>query len=521
MLHFTMDMPLYLMMFYGSVMILVIFMLRLLLKNRLPKFVFPFLWGLALLRLLVPFSLSSPLSMQSPVGEGRGVTSVAEADAVSLREGGENDPQIQTVVFGPEEIHVSAIYRRDLLKILYLAGALAAAAVLCSRKYVCSRRLRDRLLMEHNETVNDILREMDMGHILVFTSDVTASPLACGTFAPYICLPARMDFGNTMLLRYILTHEIMHIKRRDNWLKAVMAAALCLNWFNPLVWFMAKCLSADLETACDEAVLKKCGQEERKGYASSLLSMAITCRRATLLYSAFSKIEVEKRIRDILHYKKASLFCLLFTALFLGCSTVAFATSFQAPFSSDLSSYCASGGCRWGVRASITRDIALGREPDRRADNVILKALSADETGDRELLEVQIKQALAEEFGVEETAFLLEFSLCMAEEEIEKEYEAAGLVRGEDGFLLYQGESVRTYQDKQLGRYQSKEEGTVDIIVEWDKCGLISSVTVYRQGDSEYDRRSEEIERDRLRRGAEIISSMGISENIAVQEAAD
>ena len=56
MLHFRMNMPFYLMAFYGSVMIAAVLLLRALLKNKLPKFVFPALWGVVLLRLLVPFS---------------------------------------------------------------------------------------------------------------------------------------------------------------------------------------------------------------------------------------------------------------------------------------------------------------------------------------------------------------------------------------------------------------------------------------------------------------------------------
>ena len=66
MLHFRMNMPFFLMAFYGSIMIVVVLLLRALLKNKLPKFVFPVLWGVVLVRLLVPFSLSSPLSLPVP-----------------------------------------------------------------------------------------------------------------------------------------------------------------------------------------------------------------------------------------------------------------------------------------------------------------------------------------------------------------------------------------------------------------------------------------------------------------------
>ncbi len=66
MLHFGMNMPFCYMALYGSIMIIIVLLLRAFLKERLPKFVFPVLWGVVLLRLLVPFSVSSPLSLPVP-----------------------------------------------------------------------------------------------------------------------------------------------------------------------------------------------------------------------------------------------------------------------------------------------------------------------------------------------------------------------------------------------------------------------------------------------------------------------
>lgn len=156
----------------------------------------------------------------------------------------------------------------------------------------------------------------------------------------------------------------MHIRRKDNWIKTVMLVALCLHWFNPLVWIMSKYLASDLEFACDEAVLRQYDKEEiRKNYALSLLAMAITGNRPTLLYSAFSKTEVERRIQSILQYHKASSLLLLLSICFVLSGSVVFATGGQAPFSSYLTSFCASDSCRWGVTASLTRGAYLGSLP--------------------------------------------------------------------------------------------------------------------------------------------------------------
>ena len=341
MLHFRMNMPFYLMAFYGSVMIAAVLLLRALLKNKLPKFVFPALWGVVLLRLLVPFSLSSPLSLPVPAG----LTGLSESMAIHEDETtwvAEDLPQTQSGTAGSEatggdgtahtwasespdvpgtdndtavveegvmegssgyvmDTGTSFLPRsffpgnnslgsdslRNALPALYLLGLAVVAGILAWQKIIYAKRLKGGLLMERNETVNGLLRDMGMGHVLVFSNDEIASPLAYGLIGPRIYLPTRMDFGNAVLLRHVLAHEAMHIRRRDNWVKAVMLAAVVLHWYNPLVWLMAKCLASDLEAACDAAVLKKYDTDQRKSYAYSLLAMAVSASRSSLLYSAF------------------------------------------------------------------------------------------------------------------------------------------------------------------------------------------------------------------------------------------
>lgn len=517
MLHFRMNMPFYLMAFYGSIMIVIVLLLRSVLKNKLPKFVFPVLWCLILLRLLIPFSLSSPLSMRIPevfltfpysysITENTALTtqavfsSVSQPEYLTIAEDTDAcsefipdiDTAINTGIIGP-----FFLSRQNILPIAYFLGLAVMIGILSYQKYCYSRRLRGSLLVEHNETINTLMRNMDMGYILIFTNDEIASPLVCGLLRPRIYLPTRMDFQNISLLRHILAHETTHIRHRDNWLKTIMLIVLCLNWYNPLVWIMSKCLSSDLETACDAAVLGQCNEEERKSYALSLLAMAITGNRPTLLYSAFSKTEVEKRIKNILNYKKASFFVLLFSILFMAGSTAVFATGGQAPFSSELTAFCASYNSRWGVRAEITRDIFLGQNPKERAENIIFTILRENDTNNPDILDAEMKAALAEEFGVEKGAFDLTFSLCLSREERDEEYAAWDIIRDKDGFYLYQGEIVRTYADKMLGFYQSRESGTVDLSVQRSSLGEITSVTALRQGDSEFDRRSEEIKQNK------------------------
>ena len=492
MLHFRMDMPLYLMALYGSAMILVVLLFRVFLKNKLPKFVLPALWILVLVRLLVPFSLSSPLSVPVPewnlIVPETGPVTVAENKAVAFAS--------QAVEYSNTYSEFPAFSWMTVLMIAVCIGIVVTAVVLLYQKWGYSQKLRDSLLIEHNETINEILRSMDVGHVLVFTNDHIASPLVSGILNSRIYLPARMDFQNVQLLRHILTHETMHIKRKDNLIKAVMLLAVCLHWYNPLVWLISKCLSTDIEAACDAAVLKGSDTDERQSYAHSLLAMAITGNRQTLLYSAFSKTEVERRIRSVLHYKKTTALVLALSIIFVLGSTMVLASGGQAPFSNYLSSYCGSTNCKWAVKAALTRDIALGENAQKRANDVILDIMDVDDTNDPDILRDKMAAGLAQEFGVEKGAFKLSIDLSLDDQALKSEYAAYGITMDKNGFYLCQGKTVRRYTDEMLGAVQTRDEGTVDITVIRDRLGQITSITVLHEGDRAFDQRTKEIERD-------------------------
>ncbi len=559
MINLTMNMPFSLMGFYGSIMIVTVLVLRGLLKSRLPKFVFPLFWGVILLRLLIPFSLSSPLSMKvpdffrNPFYEAASMINLIEDLPMTAEMNvatAQNQPKTivpETTVLETTALETTALETTasetivseaiiseipleaeatatategtalnisytsfdntlfyHLLIFIYLGGLFVTISVLLIQKYQYTKRLKNALLIEHNETINTLLREINMGQILVFTNDEIASPLVCGLFAPKIYLPTRMDFSNTELLRHILCHETMHIRRKDNWIKAVMLVTLCLHWFNPLVWIMSKYLASDLELACDEAVLRHYDKEDeiRKNYALSLLTMAITGNRPTLLYSAFSKTEVERRIQSVLQYRKTSSLLLLVSICFVLSGSVVFATGGQAPFSSYLTSFCASDSCRWGVQASLTRGAFLGKNAESKAEELIFEIMRTDTTNDPDILEEQILTALSEQFHVERNAFALSFSLCFDREELFKEYAQWGLVREDEknDTLLYKGETIRTYSDKMIGRYISQQNGAVDITVERSRLGEITAVNVFRKGDTVYDRRTRELQQSKFTR---------------------
>jgi len=502
MLRFTMGMPLQMMALYGSLMILVVLFLRLLLKKRLPPVVFPVLWGLVLVRLLVPFSLSSPLSaplpswLQQPFAYSSNAatisnTVVQEVNTTALTKGTQQATEVlfEQPDFGPM-----------MVVIVFVLGFAATAGLLLAQKRRVDRQLKDSLLVEQNATIGKVLAQAKLHHVLVMTNDHIASPLVKGIWNPCIYLPAGMDFANTTVLGHVMLHEAMHIRRKDNLFKLVLLVVLCLHWYNPLVWLMAKMLCADLETACDAAVLHQSGEEQKQEYAYSLLTMAVAGRPGPLLYSAFSKTEVERRIKGVLQYRKTTLAVLAVSVVLLLCSGTVFATVGQAPFENSFSSFCASTNSRWGAKVYLTRDITAGANAQKRVDTAVLQILAADQTADPEQLSRKIAAALSAEFGVEQSAFSVKMQLCPTEEALAAEYAAQGLVLQANGRYLYRDKLVREYEDLLLGSVQTNEDGEVDIAVERDDSGNIVAIQRKMAGDASFDQRTKAIELEKKTR---------------------
>lgn len=82
-----------------------------------------------------------------------------------------------------------------------------------------------------------------------------------------------MDWNDRQRVGFVLAHEIAHIRRVDGISKGLLAAALCIRWFYPMVWVMYVFANRDLEQACDEAVLQKYGSSIKAAYALALVGM--------------------------------------------------------------------------------------------------------------------------------------------------------------------------------------------------------------------------------------------------------
>lgn len=519
MIRFSFGMPLWLMGVYGGVMALVVLALRLLLGRWLPKRVMPVLWALVLVRLLVPFSISSPLSLPVPgflevVGYEKEQTAIAQYYATdtpavwSITGITEKDsviPEEQAITSVVEDATAfpgglsfrSLGYGYDSFPSLLgrpgmgfggvgLVGMAVLALVLCLRYAWGRSRFKGVYPIEENEVVRDTLVRCRV-NAGVCTCDTVQSPVVVGIFRPLILLPASLDFREAGLVRHILTHESMHIRRGDNLVKLVMMAALCLHWYNPLVWLMARELCRDMESACDEAALALLGQEESAPYAQSLLSMAVPGLSGGLFASAFSRTEVERRIKGVLAYRKLGALTLTAAVVVVLTSATAFATCGQAPFDDSLGDWCYSGNT-YVARAALNRPIDLG--PSRnyarsRANAVVMEVLKDSAPDDIRVdsLEKLIQKRLGLEFQVEPGAFKVFVAPALDPEETAAQYKEQGLTKDDQGRWVKDGKLVHVLEDQMAGEYYSNSEGEVDVYIIRDeqyKLLRIESYLYYR-----------------------------------------
>ena len=311
--------------FLGTVIILLIVVLRAVLINRLPKKTFLILWWIALIRLLVPFSIKSVTSIYSLLQSiYSDINPVRTAQTTTFLPIHGNMPEIAN---GLSEAMVQRTESSSILSVIWLAGLLLCFGFFAVSYIKCYREFRFSLPVE-----NDILEAWKEKHPLkrslsIRQTETIAAPLSYGVIRPVILMPKNTEWKNIYQLRYVLEHEYVHIRRLDMLTKLIMIAAVCIHWFNPLVWVMYILFNRDLELSCDETVVRRFGMDIKSVYATALISMEEKKSGLTPLCNSFSKNAIEERIRAIMKIKKTSKFAVIISAVLVICVTGGFATS--------------------------------------------------------------------------------------------------------------------------------------------------------------------------------------------------
>ena len=353
----------------AALMIVAIIILRALTIERFPKKTFLVLWWIALLRLLIPFSIPSVMSIYSwispdvPKAVHQEVQEITESQSTSEpvleipSEVLQNaSPQEDAVSVVPEQTRSEVVKNStqfemtplpdtdieyvevkpsksfseiffDMLPVIWGVGIGVIAAFFGINYWKGIREFRMSLPVE-NEFVNEWLSSHQLRrNITIRQYDCIHTPLTYGIFRPVILLPKESLKQPPSTLNFILTHEWVHIRRFDCVTKILLTAALCIHWMNPLVWVMYLLFNRDIELSCDETVLNLLGRNKRSDYALALIDMEEQKGGFASFASGFGRNAIEERIRAIMKMKKASLITILAAVVVVACVSILFATS--------------------------------------------------------------------------------------------------------------------------------------------------------------------------------------------------
>ena len=273
----------------ASWLVLAVLVLRLVSK-RSPKWMNVLLWGIVALRLVLPFSVESALSL-IPSAETVSPAVVQFDPAPTITSGvsiidNAVNPSLSEHFAAVPTMSVNPLYVwTEIAGWVWLIG-LGAMLLYALVSYL---RLRRRVSV--SLPVQD--------HI--YLCDAISSPFILGVVKPHIYLPSGLD---EVQRQNVLAHEQAHLARRDHWWKPLGFALLAVYWFNPVLWLAYALLCRDIELACDERVIRTMDESAVKTYSTVLLACSMPRKAVITCPLAFGEVGVKERVKNALHYKK-------------------------------------------------------------------------------------------------------------------------------------------------------------------------------------------------------------------------
>lgn len=273
----------------ASWLVLAVLVLRLVSK-RSPKWMNVLLWGIVALRLMLPFSIESALSL-IPSAETVSPAVVQFDPAPTITSGvsvidNAVNPSLSEHFAAAPLASVNPLYVWT-----YLAGWVWLIGLGAMLLYALASYLRLRRRVSVSLPIQDN----------IYLCDAISSPFILGVVKPHIYLPSGLD---EVQRQNVLSHERAHLARRDHWWKPLGFALLAVYWFNPVLWLAYTLLCRDIELACDERVIRTMDESAVKTYSTVLLACSMPRKAVITCPLAFGEVGVKERVKNALHYKK-------------------------------------------------------------------------------------------------------------------------------------------------------------------------------------------------------------------------
>ncbi len=342
----------------GSILILLILLAKLVFNNKVSANWHYYIWFLLLLRLLVPFTPESPISIYNLLIHGTEqmtfchyTPAFSEPDSPSMEASrydgistgiGDNPEQLYSeqvqpnVIDSPGPNDGNSFNWKVVLLLVWLAGAALAAGYAIYVNFQLWSQIRHEPKLDNTSIIRIVQNCKSVMNVsasipIVVTNRIHA-PALFGMINPKLLLPESIIKNlSDEQIRYICLHELAHWKRKDIWLNWITVILQILHWFNPVIWYGFYRMHQDCELACDSLVLSSIEAEQRKEYGHTIiqvLQMRLIPQwipgTAGMLTG---KAHIERRITMIANFKKQTLlftiasFIVLAAIGLLGCTS--------------------------------------------------------------------------------------------------------------------------------------------------------------------------------------------------------
>jgi len=337
----------------SSVLIAVVILLRFALKGKISLRLQYALWGLVLVRLLIPVSFGGTamsvgnLTQKAAASEtAQYVAALSETELPRMTyQAAYNevakeyaDKGIRIEDLSPDEYAETIDYEimnkqnsdltvAEIVRILWVGGIAVVGAW-----FLYSNLRLQRSLKKTRTLLTDTRR------LPVYLSEVIDTPCLFGLFRPAIYLTDEA-IESEHIYRHAVEHELTHFRHKDHIWAILRSVCLAVHWFNPLVWCAAVLSRNDAELACDESTILRLGEEERASYGRTLIRL--TCeKRPALLNTATTMTGsgtcIKERIALIVKKPRMALYTLIAVLLLIavaaGC-TFTGAKELESPWS--------------------------------------------------------------------------------------------------------------------------------------------------------------------------------------------
>ncbi len=306
-------------------LIIAVLIVRALLKNRLPKRFFAWIWAVVLLRLIVPFSIPVSSSLFPPDYTIPVIDRINAAEPAPIGYFNQDGSFEYQFDYTPEDRNEAGNVKDVFTAVSLCIGVVIAVGFTAVHlKY--RKRYADSLPVENERALEFIGRYGLKRTVRLRYSDRISAPITYGVINPVIVLPKvciSEDFENT---ESVLAHELAHIRCFDVLYKWIIAGVTCLYWYNPFVWLMFLISDRDIEAACDIEAIEKSGCTNEI-YSGQLI--ALEEKRSFDIYTrSFSAGAIKSRIKRIMKAKKAGIAGSVIAAVLSACSFTVFTSAY-------------------------------------------------------------------------------------------------------------------------------------------------------------------------------------------------